>query len=319
LAKGTSEIEREIRRALEQCTVSTRGLWHEMRHLIETESDRPGHLQQNGRPISDRQLAIKAGCPSKKVARLLQELQDSGLIERSDRYWHSPRLARIAQLRADGARRKAECLARSVVEAKRARRVLRNTKKGVTSTAGNARVTRGVTPDPTPALFPSPGPLSLIPPTTPSEAALRRAAGKPPTGGRGTERKLTDEQVAIRDAFQAWWTEDAYPEQHVGVHYEGFNGADAAAVLKVMRSKRIHWSLEEAKALARVYLRQPEMYGCVGHPLRELGNKLNHYLTQLERAKKGMNGHGARRKPNAEERGEYAEESVDIPEFGACR
>ncbi|HEX8913391.1 MAG TPA: helix-turn-helix domain-containing protein [Humisphaera sp.] len=97
MAKSTTQIEREIRLELLKLGMYARGLWHEMRHLIETESDRPGHLQRNGRPLSDAQLAQAAGCPSDAVARLLQELVDVGLVERVGACWVAGRLASIAE------------------------------------------------------------------------------------------------------------------------------------------------------------------------------------------------------------------------------
>ncbi len=81
MRRSAREIEEGIRRKLSLVELPARGMWHEMRYLIETESDRPGHLQQNGRPISDGQLALRAGCPSEIASQLLRDLGTVGLLE----------------------------------------------------------------------------------------------------------------------------------------------------------------------------------------------------------------------------------------------
>jgi hypothetical protein len=115
---------------------------------------------------------------------------------------------------------------------------------------------------------------------------------------------LTDEQESTRKAFAEWWINDAWPAVHMGVQYPDFDGADAAALLKLLRTPHVHWDLQTAKDVAQVYLRQPEVYGAVGHKLREIGHRLGHYLDLYERAKKGWLRNG-KRKPTAADRGEY--------------
>src|SRR4051812_32406681 len=104
MGKSANEIEMGIRAALRVCSLEAKGLWCAMRYVIE-ESDRPGHLRQNGRPMSEAQLAREAGCASDSVARLLQELDESGLLSLADRTWHSAPLTRLSEVRSLGAAR----------------------------------------------------------------------------------------------------------------------------------------------------------------------------------------------------------------------
>jgi hypothetical protein len=265
MAKSTSKLEAEIRAALAGLPVAVRGLWHEMRHLIEKQSDRPGHLQRNGRPISERQLAFQAGCNSKKVIPYLDELKEAGLIEKSSGCWHSDKLRRIAEGRAK--RRELTSAWRAAGnDAPRARRRRRGRAAvGVSrDTQCDQRVTGAKRAAPAPSRSLSPTPPLSHPPTTPeipvaAQPAAARAMGKSGRVAKGRARILSDEQLAVRNGFQEWWIHDAWPSAHLGVEYEDFDGGDAAAVLKLLRSKAVNWQLARAQALAVIYLKQPEM------------------------------------------------------------
>lgn len=187
MAKPVSAIEHEIRLALQKCKLTVRGLWHEMRHLIETESDRPGQLRQNGEPVSEEQLANAAGCSSKKVPLMLQRLQGVRLIElSSDGVWYSARLARIHELEESGRKRTADWRARAKSEGHKPsgrsrRRVSRDTDAGVTCASRDEGVTTAGSPSSVSLSIP----LSSTPPTPanhgqPSEPGLTWAlAGMP--------------------------------------------------------------------------------------------------------------------------------------------
>ena len=104
--KSVAEIEQEVFEAVQSLTLPAAGLWLKMRYLIERVSDRPGHLQRDGRPISGSALAIRAGADHETVSQLLRELADAGLVEVSEKERHivSPRLAQIHEIRALKAR-----------------------------------------------------------------------------------------------------------------------------------------------------------------------------------------------------------------------
>jgi hypothetical protein len=70
---------------IRMCSFAARGLWFDMLCLMH-ESDRRGFLQQpNGLPISQEQLCRMTGGSPDEVARLLQELDNSGVFSRSDK------------------------------------------------------------------------------------------------------------------------------------------------------------------------------------------------------------------------------------------
>ena len=99
MAKAATAIEQDIRRTLGGLPFEYRGLWHEMRHLIDTESDRPGHLQVNGRPLSGEELAFRAGASHDTVARLIPRLVEVGLVTSANGCYVSRQLAALAERR----------------------------------------------------------------------------------------------------------------------------------------------------------------------------------------------------------------------------
>ncbi len=104
MGKTAGEIEGGIRVALRLCSLEARGLWTEMRYLID-ESNAAGFLRQAGRPMTPLQLARVAGCDAAAVAPLLRELEDAGLVNQRDRASFSEPLASLAKIRASGAER----------------------------------------------------------------------------------------------------------------------------------------------------------------------------------------------------------------------
>jgi hypothetical protein len=65
--------------SLRMCSIAARGLWIEMLCVMHEATPR-GTLRVNGKTVSDRQLAILAGCQD--VAGLLEELEDAGVFSR---------------------------------------------------------------------------------------------------------------------------------------------------------------------------------------------------------------------------------------------
>lgn len=66
---------------LRNCTLTARGLWMEMLALMH-ESERYGYLLVNGKPPSDRQLAIQAGALFDEIPAALAELEAEGVFSR---------------------------------------------------------------------------------------------------------------------------------------------------------------------------------------------------------------------------------------------
>lgn len=299
MGKSASEIEAGIRSALMVCSLEACGLWCKMRYLID-ESDRPGHLRQNGKPMSDVQLARAAGSTSDVVSPLLQELDEAGLLERSERTWHSPALSRLAKVRADGARRVQEFRERNQKPGwgRSARKVLRNT-------GCNAGVTPDVTRAVPPASSSLPGPLSPTPPTSGIPDAAHpgggaaggdhaNANGARSDGRAKRERKLTDEQNDAWCGFRDWWTFTAWPSAHQGEQYpfgdkdRGF-GADGPKSIAICRKAR--WDLELIKRVALAFLDEPEVYGNYDHKLSRLDQRFNQIRRALKAGGKGRDGH----------------------------
>lgn len=285
MARSTHDIEEEISRLLAGCRLITRGLWHEMRRLIEKESNRPGHLQLNGRPINDEQLALRAGCSSSKVAPLLQKLVEVGLIARADRCWHSPHLARIAALHDSGARRVREHRERRAqvgradgTEQPHASRVLRN--------AGcNASVTP--TPGPLASSSPTPSPPSLpSPPEAPGEYGSGATAGKRARRPNIPMPEVPDvlDTPEFRAAWSAW------------LHYRGqgrYRVTPQAAVIQLGHCAR--WGVERA--------------------IKSIENSISgSYRGLFEPPEpRGARPHAARsERARADERGQYAEPEHDV-------
>jgi hypothetical protein len=100
--RDVSEIEQDIFEAVQGLSLAAAGLWLKMRYYIERLSDRPGHLQRDGRRMSGSELAIRAGSPPDTVSLLLAELADAGLVAMSEKEAHiwSPKLVAVSHVRA---------------------------------------------------------------------------------------------------------------------------------------------------------------------------------------------------------------------------
>jgi hypothetical protein len=66
---------------LRNCSLLARGLWMEMLALMH-ESESYGHLLINGKPPTDRQLAVQAGATIDEVTSAIGELETEGVFSR---------------------------------------------------------------------------------------------------------------------------------------------------------------------------------------------------------------------------------------------
>lgn len=70
--------------ALRSVSLEARGLWMDMLCLMH-ESTRRGYLQHStGKPMSHEQIARMSGCSPEVCARLLEELEETGVFSRED-------------------------------------------------------------------------------------------------------------------------------------------------------------------------------------------------------------------------------------------
>ena len=69
--------------ALKSCSLAARGLWIDML-CIAHASEPYGHLTVNGKPMTAAQLARMVGAHERECARLLTELEDAGVLSRTD-------------------------------------------------------------------------------------------------------------------------------------------------------------------------------------------------------------------------------------------
>ena len=69
--------------ALQSCSLSARGLWHEMMCLMH-ECEPYGHLSVNGKPMRPAQVARLVGVAEKEYQKLLAELEDAGVPSVAD-------------------------------------------------------------------------------------------------------------------------------------------------------------------------------------------------------------------------------------------
>jgi hypothetical protein len=91
--------------ALQSCSVAARGLWVDML-CIAHECEPYGHLTVNGRPMTPAQIGRHTGLTERECSRLVAELEDSGVLSRTDEgAIFSRRMVRdedIRQRRAEG-------------------------------------------------------------------------------------------------------------------------------------------------------------------------------------------------------------------------
>jgi hypothetical protein len=151
-------------------------------------------------------------------------------------------------------------------------------------------------------------------------SARREPRAKPP-------RVLTDEQQQTRLAFSDWWMSAEWPRHHNGATYGFEGGRDGPAVLRLLRHPKVNWDLARAQAIARFYLQLKDPYLVHrGKPLPTLAERVNYFASKLDQLGQEGSNHvigiaGAptrppgRRydKPNAEQRGEFAEPDRPLP------
>jgi hypothetical protein len=91
--------------ALQSCSVAARGLWVDML-CIAHECDPYGHLTVNGKPMTAAQIGRHTGLTERECAKLITELEDSGVLSRTEEgAIYSRRMVRdedIRQRRAEG-------------------------------------------------------------------------------------------------------------------------------------------------------------------------------------------------------------------------
>lgn len=69
--------------ALRLCGLAARGLWIELLCIMH-EADPRGYLLVNSSPLTDRQIAALIGSTVKEVASLLAELEEAGVLSKTD-------------------------------------------------------------------------------------------------------------------------------------------------------------------------------------------------------------------------------------------
>lgn len=139
------------------------------------------------------------------------------------------------------------------------------------------------------------------------EKPTRRQAEQT-TANAKSLRKLTPEQHEIRrQAGDHWQNQFPFHPSHGGVA-SGFDSRDAAAVLKILRHPAVEWNLATFKAIVQTYwdTEQPKW-----HQLHRLPDQVTYLLSKL----KGTHHVTRTSKPNAEQRGEYAE-SITLQAIG---
>lgn len=156
-------------------------------------------------------------------------------------------------------------------------------------------------------------PYKEDPPRDPPREQTKGSADKPRGPGPSAKaRKLSDEQLAVRDAFTAWFVSEAFPRANEGVEYEfaAEGGRNAKAVLAVLGSKFVAWDLGRAKAVAQEFLREPDEYlARRGHKLYDLAARLSRFAAAAVRR---VNGHRAPVAVSARPNGAYERQMAVI-------
>jgi len=298
MAKSAREIEADLRQQLGLCSLEARGLWCTMRYVID-ESDTPGHLRQNSKPMSVSQLARVAGCDSAKASSLLAELKEAGLMFGSaGRDLHSPYLVRVHHARESNAARQRRFAERNPEGALSNVFSHRNARKsegvaqddseagGLANASANAlsarQIGRGVSPAPSSL----PVPLSLSPPTSP----ILFPPGEEKAAEARKSRAKSDSPHAelIRFFIEKW-------QEKYGKPYP-FRKVDGVKMAELLTA--CGGSMEDAKAVLLRYLACDDGF-LNGHALPMLlsGSLLPKFL--VEPANRKVNHHGHTQNPSA--------------------
>lgn len=239
MSKSAREIEVEVDLALARCkSLSAEGLWRNMRYVIETESKRPGHLQQNGSPMTIDMLATRAGCSIDKATRLLQRLEVFGLVKTAkDGSILAPHLAALS--RENGR-----------VAAKSAR--YRDRKKAGVEVGGDITPKRGLHhPDVTPGVTTGPPPDGFSPFTpsslSPSQNTHTGGDEKENVGGDDLDRRI---RAFIRDEPGVLFSPMAHSRMRRSVEKVGWDRYVSALRDAVKRGKGEPFSYAETTAIS---------------------------------------------------------------------
>lgn len=329
MAKTAAELEEDLTELLHACGLAARGLFREMRLLIDKETRRlrgtnapnarPGHLLLNGRPMSGVQLANLAGCTHDEVSRLLAELEAAGTVDHDARGTIIlPQVTRIGEklrVRADAQRKSA---ARSAGEED-----VHVGARVSDDTPSDTHLTSVVKSTPPPPGFPPRTPLPTPTPEIPVSTKPGDAAGQAGNAAAGVpakrkpsgrKRALTDAQLSARDLFTAWYCDHAWPQRHEGLAYPFDGSRDAAAVMKLLKYPHVSWDVDRAKQVATTYLDvsvvllRPDLQG---RPIWGIGQNLSRWTVDTQKRLKGLpyanQNQPARR---------HAAATGDVPDFG---
>lgn len=334
--KTVRELEQELHRGVMRCSIEARGLWYVMRHVIDHESERPGHLQDGARPVFTDQLAHCAGCTAERVSHWLGELSAAGVVETNDAgVLFSPFLARISGVRSSSQSRAARSRAN----------------RGGGGALRSALRAPDVAPLVAPLVRAGPPPPASLPPYTPipsppaplwasgeavASASDARAAkggrgGRPGTGGtvevkrRKGKRVRTDEEHATWREFRRWFCAECWPKYHGGVAYD-FDAEDKPqkrainyeALWRFLDHDAIAFDVEKARKTAEYFAQFCADYHPQWDvPLQRLAKKAEQYWqkSQLPRSNRVIG-------PNAiradESRGLYASEFPNLRVSGGA-
>ena len=70
-------------KSLHPCSLAAKGFWIEMLCIMHAGTP-VGHLTLNGKPATIRQMAANAYCTEKEAARYIVELEEAGVLSRTD-------------------------------------------------------------------------------------------------------------------------------------------------------------------------------------------------------------------------------------------
>lgn len=267
---------------------ASRDFWHEV-ILVMWKSGQRGELSGS---IND--LARLCRCSPTEARAAIDEIkarhvgdvtEGHGIVTLTNR-----RMKRAFEIRANACQRQRKKRSKNRDEPDSGETVTPAVTVPVTASAGGSVTGRS---------SPAPGSPPRTPSYTPTLSPGRDAAHPPPAEPSGSEsenaevqesqppkgRKVTDAQLRVKEQFDEWWINHGFPQIHDGVRYPAYDSADGAAVWKLLKSREVAWDIEQAKAVAMFYLRQPEMYGQIGHRLRDLGHRLGQHLTKFQQEK----------------------------------
>jgi hypothetical protein len=123
---------------------------------------------------------------------------------------------------------------------------------------------------------------TIFPAGAPAEA--------PKPARKAKERKLTDEQNAAWREFTDDWTFRLWPKYHDGGVYD-FRPVDGKKSLEVMRDPRFYFKADVVKAMAELFMRDPEIYGNWDHTMSRFHQKRGWYYRLWRRRQQEGTSH----------------------------